>query len=772
MITELTTEKNADTTIGRRIVNVQFFIDQLSEICKHSSMFSCNLSNIKIISENRTGLESKFNVLCEMCNQKFVLKSDPDTPDENLNQQIVSAVISNGSGYSHLEILTAALSIPGISPQLYLRTQNKIFDWWEAAAVHSMAEFAKEEARLAILAGSVDQHGTPLITVIVDGCWSKRSYGKNYSALSGAAAIIGLRTGKVIFYGVKNKFCHICSRAEIKNIQPKEHQCYKNFSGPSTAMESSIIVEGFKKSVEMYGLIYNKFIGDGDSSTYKSILDARPYENVTVEKIECKNHLLRNYCNALSKLSLDTKFPIDCRKSLKERLLRLRVGVVKSIMHWKDQDLNISEKINNLAKDILNGPRHVFGDHKNCAQYFCKPETRRVESVNLIPSFLSSGLMCALERLSTRLSYHARSLICDVTSNNVESFNAIVAKFVGGKRINFCLRRSYAARCAAAVISFNTGVLHTFTHEIIFGKTNQNQIVKIEKFRNNKIKKSKKRPNISKTKPISTDCHYGENCEKPDLEPVLFEKAKKDFLDKLRMDDNERKLIERGTILQRYSAEWMERRRKLLTASNFGEICKKRTNTRCAPLVKKIIYGNNLSHLPSIQYGIKNEECALQQLSVQEKVEINACGLFIDPEFPFLGASPDGVYAGGIVEIKCPSSLANMNLDQAKAKHTFWKYDKIQNCYTINKNHNWFYQVQGQLQITKNDTCMFAIWFGENMPLDVYLITRDQNFWKDKMSGQLSKFYMDCVIPELIDPRVPRSLNIREPTYILDKLRK
>lgn len=229
MITELTTEKNADTTIGRRIVNVQFFIDQLSEICKHSSMFSCNLSNIKIISENRTGLESKFNVLCEMCNQKFVLKSDPDTPDENLNQQIVSAVISNGSGYSHLEILTAALSIPGISPQLYLRTQNKIFDWWEAAAVRSMAEFAKEEARLAILAGSVDQHGTPLITVIVDGCWSKRSYGKNYSALSGAAAIIGLRTGKVIFYGVKTNSAIFAPELKSKIFSLRNTNVIKTF---------------------------------------------------------------------------------------------------------------------------------------------------------------------------------------------------------------------------------------------------------------------------------------------------------------------------------------------------------------------------------------------------------------------------------------------------------------------------------------------------------------------------------------------------------------
>ena len=72
-------------------------------------------------------------------------------------------------------------------------------------------------------------------------------------------------------------------------------------------MESTILVEGFRRSIPDHGVFYHQFVADGDSSTYKKNLDSRPYGDLIVEKIECKNQLLRNYCNAaLVKLSQDT----------------------------------------------------------------------------------------------------------------------------------------------------------------------------------------------------------------------------------------------------------------------------------------------------------------------------------------------------------------------------------------------------------------------------------------------------------------------------------
>ncbi|KAJ8709771.1 hypothetical protein PYW08_009775 [Mythimna loreyi] len=105
---------------------------------------------------------------------------------------------------------------------------------------------------------------------------------------------------------VKNKYCCICARAGKKKT-PKEHDCYKNFNDASTAMESTIITEGFKQSLDMHGLIYSRFIADGDSSTYAKIINARPYPGITVTKIYCRNHLLRNYSNKLPQMASNTK---------------------------------------------------------------------------------------------------------------------------------------------------------------------------------------------------------------------------------------------------------------------------------------------------------------------------------------------------------------------------------------------------------------------------------------------------------------------------------
>lgn len=122
---------------------------------------------------------------------------------------------------------------------------------------------------------------------------------------------------------------------------------------------------------------------------------------------------------------------------------------------------------------------------------------------------ISSGLFQATENLSRKLSYLFIMLIHNATSNLVESFNAQIAKYVGGKRINYSLRRSYAGRCAAAVVSFNTGTLHTKTHEAIYGTAPNNLIANLEKNRCKVNKKSSKRSKKHTTS-VLKDTHYGE----------------------------------------------------------------------------------------------------------------------------------------------------------------------------------------------------------------------------------------------------------------------
>jgi len=48
-----------------------------------------------------------------------------------------------------------------------------------------MDNAAKDEAELAISKGEVDADGMPLITVVADGSWCKRSYRTMYNSPSG-----------------------------------------------------------------------------------------------------------------------------------------------------------------------------------------------------------------------------------------------------------------------------------------------------------------------------------------------------------------------------------------------------------------------------------------------------------------------------------------------------------------------------------------------------------------------------------------------------------
>lgn len=93
--------------------------------------------------------------------------------------------------------------------------------------------------------------GVPAITVIVDGGWSKRSY----NAKSGVAKIIGKETGKLLHIGVHNKYCITCTQYEHSGKEPPNHDCQKDWDGPSSSMETNLILQGFKQADE-YGSVH------------------------------------------------------------------------------------------------------------------------------------------------------------------------------------------------------------------------------------------------------------------------------------------------------------------------------------------------------------------------------------------------------------------------------------------------------------------------------------------------------------------------------------
>lgn len=254
--------------------------------------------------------------------------------------------------------------------------------------------------------------------------------------------------------GVKNNFCSTCARTKDGDKQ-KNHTCFKNWktSDGSSGMEASIIVEGFKESEQVHGIRYHKCIADGDSNVYKRILDSHPYKNLTIQKLECRNHLLRNVCKKLKDMCTKKDAgKLVHKKLLQNNILRLRKGIVSAIKYRKE---NKHTEID-LQNDILNCIDHLFGQHTKCATYFCKTvNDTNVQCTNFTekikatdPSFYST-----IMKHIRFLARHSRSLLENVDSNVVESLNGIIAKLIGGKRVNFAMSGSYRGRCSAATVN-------------------------------------------------------------------------------------------------------------------------------------------------------------------------------------------------------------------------------------------------------------------------------------------------------------------------------
>ncbi|EFN66856.1 hypothetical protein EAG_05267, partial [Camponotus floridanus] len=195
----------------------------------------------------------------------------------DINTAAVTGTVTIGIGFAQLEELCASMGIPCMADKTYVKSRENVIDNFEKTAMENMKMAVETEKQLA-LERNETINGIPYITVVADGSWMKRSYGNAYDSLSGVGAIIGYRTKKVLFIGIR-KFCSICDFAERNRIESRYHKCYKNFdrNASSTSMESDAIAEGFKSSLEMHGIIYRTVIADGDSSVYQAILDSKPY---------------------------------------------------------------------------------------------------------------------------------------------------------------------------------------------------------------------------------------------------------------------------------------------------------------------------------------------------------------------------------------------------------------------------------------------------------------------------------------------------------------
>ena len=118
------------------------------------------------------------------------------------------------------------------------------------------------------------------------------------------------------------------------------------------------------------------------------------------------------------------------------------------------------------------------------------------------------------------------------------------------------------------------------------------------------------------------------------------------------------------------------------------------------------------------------------------------------------------------MEIKCTKSAENFSPEE-----TIEKVPAVRRMFTrktgilMNKTHHYFYQVQGQLHIIDGKYCIFCVWTPKG--LQFIKVKRDDAFCKREMEPKLVQFYVECMLPELIDSRHNRCMPIRKPQFIL-----
>ena len=137
-------------------------------------------------------------------------------------------------------------------------------------------------------------------------------------------------------------------------------------------------------------------------------------------------------------------------------------------------------------------------------------------------------------------------------------------------------------------------------------------------------------------------------------------------------------------------------------------------------------------------------------------VTVSSSGLVISEDSPWLAASPDGIVVDtmctqqGLVELKNPSSVQDMTISEASKKKGFCIKFEEGTGKCLDKNHNYYFQVQCQIYCTRRQWCDFVV--RTNKDLYVERIYPDCQWWKTQLL-KVEKFYFKALLPELACPR-------------------
>ena len=95
--------------------------------------------------------------------------------------------------------------------------------------------------------------------------------------------------------------------------------------------------------------------------------------------------------------------------------------------------------------------------------------------------------------------------------------------------------------------------------------------------------------------------------------------------------------------------------------------------------------------------------------------QVKASGFIINPDLPWIGASPDGMvtctcHADGVLEIKCPYNSRYCSLTKSCEDPSFCLGIGEDGTMALKTGHKFMYQVQAQMHVAAVSYCDLVVW--------------------------------------------------------------
>ena len=202
--------------------------------------------------------------------------------------------------------------------------------------------------------------------------------------------------------------------------------------------------------------------------------------------------------------------------------------------------------------------------------------------------------------------------------------------------------------------------------------------------------------------------------------------------------------IEQSTRKQSESPQWMEERKKRITSSNFHLVAKRKKEV--TPAFLNALFNPKPFTSVYTSYGTSTEkEAKTVYLAKHPNLHLHDCGLVVNPNFPFLGASPDAKVCVsedntvGVLEVKCPHKARDITISEAVETIKDFCLQRENHGYSLKKTHAYNYQVQGQLMVTGAVFCDFFVYTKKD---SVTIRIQPDTEFMTSMMAALSKFYL------------------------------